>query len=165
MAYDLLIDEALAEEPFGILINPDAGCFAAPASMTAAICDYCRATGQNVPKRRGQYTRAIFDSLALRYRQVFGWLRELAPFPIDKLHIIGGGARNRLLNQFTADAIGVEVVAGPTECTAIGNIMVQSGASDPRSIIAASVDTETFQPRDTAVWDKAFDKFLRINNN
>lgn len=165
VAYDLLIDEALAEEPFGILINPDAGCFAAPASMTAAICDYCRATGQKAPERRGQYTRAIFDSLALRYRQVFGWLRELAPFPIDKLHIIGGGARNRLLNQFTADAIGVEVVAGPTECTAIGNIMVQSGVSDPRGIIAASVDTETFQPRDTAVWDKAFDKFLRINNN
>jgi rhamnulokinase len=162
VAYDLLIEEALAEEPFGILLNPDDGLFSAPASMTAAICDWCRATGQKVPVRRGQFTRAIFDSLALRYRQVFGWLKQLAPFGIDKLHIIGGGARNVLLNQFTANALGVPVIAGPVECTAIGNIMVQAGVDNPRGIIAASVGTETYLPEDMQAWDEAYDKFLRI---
>ena len=162
VSYDLLIEEALAEKPFGILINPDESCFSAPASMTAAICEYCRATGQDIPLRRGQFTRAIFDSLALRYRQVFGWLKELSPFPIERLHIIGGGARNKLLNQFTANALGVPVIAGPTECTAIGNIIVQSGARDPRSIIAASVETERYIPQDVRRWDKAFDKFIEV---
>ena len=162
VAYDRLIEEALAEEPFGILINPDDSRFSAPASMTAAIRDYCLATGQKAPERRGEYTRAIFDSLALRYRQVFGWLRELAPFPIEKLHIIGGGARNRQLNQFTANALGVPVVAGPVECTAIGNIMVQAVEADSRGIIATSVQTETFTPQDTRTWDAAYEKFLRI---
>ena len=164
-AYDRLTEEALAEESFGILMNPDDSRFGAPASMTAAICDYCRATGQKAPERCGQYTRAIFDSLALRYRQVFGWLRELAPFPVEKLHIIGGGARNKLLNQFTANALGVPVVAGPVECTAIGNIMVQAAEADPRGIIAASVQTETFAPQDTRIWDAAYEKFLMITKH
>ena len=162
VAYDLLIEEALAQKPFGILINPDDKCFAAPASMTTAICDYCRATGQEAPLRRGQFTRAIFDSLALRYRQVFGWLKGLSPFPVERLHIIGGGARNKLLNQFTANALGVPVIAGPTECTAIGNIMVQSGARDPRSIIAASVETERYIPQDVRGWDEAFEQFVEV---
>ncbi|MBR3030528.1 MAG: rhamnulokinase [Bacteroidales bacterium] len=162
VAYALLIEEALAEEPFGILMNPDDSRFSAPASMTAAIRDYCLATGQKAPERRGEYTRAIFDSLALRYRQVFGWLRELAPIPIEKLHIIGGGARNRQLNQFTANALGVPVIAGPVECTAIGNIMVQAAEVDSRGIIAASVQTETFTSQDTRTWDAAYEKFLRI---
>ncbi len=165
VAYDLLIEEALAEEPFGILMNPDDSRFSAPASMTTAIRDYCLATGQKAPERRGDYTRAIFDSLALRYRQVFGWLRELAPFPIEKLHIIGGGARNRLLNQFTANALGVPVIAGPMECTAIGNIMVQAAEADSRGIIAASVVTESFHPQDTGTWDTAYEKFLRITKH
>jgi len=165
VTYDLLIEEALAEEPFGILLNPDDSNFSAPASMTAAFCEYCKATGQKIPERRGQYTRAIFDSLALRYRQVFGWLKDLAPFPIEKLHIIGGGARNKLLNQFTANAVGVPVIAGPVESTAIGNIMVQSGVANPRDIIAASVDTETFLPQDVLTWDDAFEKFLKITKH
>ncbi len=165
VAYDLLIEEALAEEPFGILINPDDSRFSAPSSMTEAFCDYCRATGQKAPERRGEYIRAIFDSLALRYRQVFGWLRELAPFPIEKLHIIGGGARNRLLNQFTANALGVPVVAGPVECTAIGNIMVQAAEAGSRDIIAASVATDSFCPQDTLTWDAAYEKFLRITKH
>jgi len=162
--YDLLTEEALSEKPFGIMINPDDASFSAPSSMTGAIRDYCRATGQRVPERRGEYTRAIFDSLALRYRQVFGWLEELAPFPIDKLHIIGGGARNKMLNRFTADAIGVPVIAGPVECTAIGNIMVQSGVDNPREIIAASVETEVYAPQDTAIWDEAYGTFLKLTD-
>ena len=165
VAYDRLIEEALAEEPFGILMNPDDSRFSAPASMTAAIRDYCLATGQKAPERRGEYTRAIFDSLALRYRQVFGWLRELAPFPIEKLHIIGGGARNRLLNQFTANALGVPVIAGPVECTAIGNIMVQAAEADSRGIIATSVQTEAFTPQDTRTWDAVYEKFILITKH
>ncbi|MBO7487522.1 MAG: rhamnulokinase [Bacteroidales bacterium] len=160
VAYDSLIEEALAEEPFGILLNPDEKCFSAPPSMTAAIRDWCRATGQRVPERRGEYTRAIFDSLALRYRQVFGWLKDLASFDMERLHIIGGGARNRLLNQFTANALGVTVIAGPVECTAIGNIMVQAAEDNPRGIIAASVMTETFTPQDTVMWDITYDKYI-----
>ena len=162
--YDRLIDEALAERPFGILFNPDHESFSAPESMTAAIRSYCSTTSQPVPERRGQYTRAIFDSLALRYRQVFGWLRELAPFPIEKLHIIGGGARNGLLNQFTANALGVEVTAGPVECTAIGNIMVQSGVADQRGVIASSVETERYLPQDVHDWDVAYERFLKTTD-
>ena len=90
------------------------------------FAEYCRTTGQPVPEQRGQIVRCIFESLALRYRQVLENLRALSPRPIETLHVIGGGSRNDLLNQFTANAIGIPVVAGPSEATAIGNVMIQA---------------------------------------
>ncbi len=168
-SYGELIEAALAIPAFRSIINPDAPIFANPPSMIDAIKTYCEATGQPVPETYGEITRCIFDSLALRYKQVFGYLTAMAPFPINKLHIIGGGSRNNLLNQFTANACGVTVIAGPTECTAIGNIMLQAKASglvsnitEMRQVIAESVETATFTPQQAADWDKAYEKYLSV---
>ena len=168
-SYGELIDAALAVPAFRSLINPDAPSFANPTSMIEAIKGYCRDTGQPVPESFGEITRCIFESLALRYRQVFGYLQQMAAFPIEVLHVIGGGSRNNLLNQFTCNAVGVPVVAGPSECTAIGNIMLQAKAAGVvgdiaamRRLIADSVDTVTFVPEDAAVWDKGYEQYVKV---
>ena len=165
-SYPELISEADACEPFRSLINPDDDCFANPADMEKAIAEYCRATGQAVPEKRGQVVRCIFESLALRYRQVLENLRSLSPRPIDTLHVIGGGSRNDLLNQFTANAIGIPVIAGPSEATAIGNVMIQAMAAGEatdvagmRQLINRSIPLKTYQPQDTEAWDASYIHF------
>lgn len=173
-SYPELIAEAEVCEPFRSLINPDDLCFANPANMEQAIRDYCQATGQPVPEQRGQIVRCIFESLALRYRQVLESLRVLSPNPIETLHVIGGGSRNDLLNQFTANAIGIPVVAGPSEATAIGNVMIQAMAAGEakdvagmRQLIHRSVPLKTYQPQDSGTWDAAylhFKKCVGLNN-
>jgi rhamnulokinase len=127
--YGVLLSEAMKVPAFQSLINPDNPVFANPADMQGAIKEYCRATGQHVPEGYAEICRCIFESLALRYRQVAGYLKEMASFPIDTLHIIGGGSLNEYLNQFTANATGLTVLAGPQECTALGNIMLQAKAA------------------------------------
>lgn len=152
-SHSVLQAAANKEEPFRSVINPDDAAFANPSSMTKAIVDSCKANGQPVPETPAQFCRYIFDSLALRYKEVFTWLKEFAPFPIDTLHIIGGGSKNRNLNQLVADTLGIRILAGPSECTAIGNIMLQAKACgivkdiwQMRDIIANSVELETFIP-------------------
>jgi len=108
------------------VFNPDDESFANPPSMLQAIADYGEAHGLKRPQTDAEIVRSIFESLANRYKTVFGWLQELAPFKIEKLYVIGGGARNQLLNQLTEKALGIPVIAGPTEATAIGNIKVQA---------------------------------------
>ncbi|MBQ0115454.1 MAG: rhamnulokinase [Bacteroidales bacterium] len=110
------------------VFNPDDEVFANPHSMLGAIAAYCAAHGMPCPESDGEVVRSIFESLAARYGQVFAMLHELAPWPIEKLYVIGGGARNELLNRLTEEAIGVPVIAGPTEATAMGNLMVQARA-------------------------------------
>jgi rhamnulokinase len=156
-------------EAFRSIINPDDAMFANPPSMIKAIQQYCRDTQQTVPETPAEICRCIFDSLALRYRQVFAWLKDFANFDLSMLHIIGGGSLNKYLNQFTADALGVEVLAGPQECTAIGNIMLQAKASGDvadvwamRRIIAASVEMVKYEPKDKELWDKGFAKYIEI---
>ena len=160
---------AMSVEPFRSLINPDDAMFAAPSSMIGAIQTYCRDTNQPVPETPAEICRCIFDSLALRYRQVFEWLKEFAPFDLDVLHIIGGGSLNKYLNQFTANSTGATVLAGPQECTAIGNIMLQAQAAglanniwEMRQIIANSTELVKYEPQDQAVWDEAYKKYLEI---
>ena len=170
LSHPELQGSAMDVEAFRSIINPDDAMFANPPSMIEAIQQYCRQTCQTVPQTPPELCRCIFDSLALRYRQVFGWLKEFADFPVDVLHIIGGGSLNKYLNQFTADALGVEVLAGPQECTAIGNIMVQAKAAGlvddvwaMRRMIAASVDMVAYHPQgDEAAWSQAFDRYLEI---
>lgn len=164
-----LIAAAMEQPAFQSIINPDDPMFANPASMVEAIKDYCRQTGQHVPEGYAEICRCIFESLALRYRQVFNYLREMASFPIEVLHIIGGGSLNAYLNQFTANSLGIEVLAGPQEGTAIGNIMLQAKASgdvgdiwDMRRIIAASIELKRFEPTDKDQWDNAYGRFLKI---
>ena len=168
-SYAELIAEANACEPFRSLINPDDALFANPVDMEQAIKTYCSCHHQPVPRTRGQIVRCIFESLALRYRQVLDNLRSLSPRPIETLHVIGGGSRNDLLNQWTANAVSVPVVAGPPEATAIGNIMIQALAAGTekdiasmRRLINRSIPLKTFQPEDTEVWDAAYLHFKQI---
>jgi rhamnulokinase len=135
------------------IINPDAPCFTAPASMTAAIRDYCISTGQSAPQTPADYCRCIFKSLALRYREVVEILQGMCSFPIRRLHVIGGGSQNRYLMQYTADALNMPVICGPVEGTALGNVLMQIKASgvvenleQMRRISAASVELVIYTP-------------------
>ena len=145
---------AMTAPAFRSIINPDDPRFANPTSMVEAIKNYCRETNQPIPETYQQQARCIFESLALRYREVLGYLRELAPFPIERLHVIGGGTYNQYLMQMTADSIGLPVVTGPVEGTAIGNIMLQAKAAglvsdrfEMRAIIAKSIEMKTYIPK------------------
>ncbi len=169
LGHGTLIAEAMKQPAFQSIINPDDATFANPACMVDAIKTYCQQTGQHVPEGYAEICRCIFDSLALRYRQVFTWLKEFADFDIDVLHIIGGGSLNNYLNQFTANSCGVTVLAGPQEGTAIGNIMLQAKAAglvkdiwEMRQIIANSIDLKKFEPEDKDAWDAAYEKFLKV---
>ncbi|MDR0422550.1 MAG: rhamnulokinase [Proteiniphilum sp.] len=169
VTYEDIVAAAKQSTPFGSFINPDSQRFAAPPSMIAAIRDYCEETNQQIPRTMGQIARCIYESLAFRYRQVLADLQQLAPFPVHTLHIIGGGARNKLLNFFTANAIGKPVVAGPSEATAMGNILLQAKAAgmagskkEIRQIVRNSVFLELFEPEDTAPWDIHYNSYRNV---
>ena len=136
------------------LLDPDAPEFAAPTNMPAAIRRYCESRALAVPESDAQLIRLIFDSLAAKYADVLGKLQQVSPFEIKTLHVIGGGAQNDLLNQMTADACGIPVVAGPSEATALGNVMVQARAAglvgslqEMRQYILRSIETKRYEPR------------------
>ena len=144
---------ARSEAGFPGRINPDDPRFAAPVNMVDAIDSYLRATGQPVPETDAQYISCIYHSLANRYKEVVDMLQTFAPFPIEKLHVIGGGSANDTMSQWTADALGIPVVTGPTEATAIGNLMIQARAAglvkdrwDMRRMIAKVFSVKTFYP-------------------
>ena len=146
---------ARSEAGFPGRINPDDPRFAAPVNMVDAIDSYLRATGQPVPETDAQYISCIYHSLANRYKEVVDMLQTFAPFPIEKLHVIGGGSANDTMSQWTADALGIPVVAGPTEATAIGNLMIQARAAglvqdrwEMRKMIADAFAVKTFTPND-----------------
>lgn len=167
--YAELIDEAGQCKPFSCFINPDDPCFANPSDMEAAIRNYCNETAQPLPQGRGGVVRCIFESLALRYRQVLDNLRTLSPHPVEVLHVIGGGSRNKLLNRFTANAIGMPVIAGPAEATAIGNVMLQamaageaSDVASMRRLVAASIPLQTYLPEHPAEWNAAYERFKTV---
>jgi rhamnulokinase len=161
---------AMTVDAFRSIINPDDAAFANPPSMIDAIREYCRKTGQMVPETPAEICRCIFDSLALRYRQVFGWLKEFSPVSLDVLHIIGGGSLNKYLNQMTADACEVTVLAGPQECTALGNVMMQAKACgmvsdiwEMRRLIASAIELQRYEPAgNRAEWAAAYEKYLKI---
>ena len=168
-SYPEIVEMAMSATPFKSFIQPDDPSFANPPSMLEAIDAFCERTGQEKPENDAQVIRLIFESLALRYRQVLEDLDRIATHPIERLHIIGGGSKNRLLNQLTANAIGRKVIAGPSEATAIGNVMIQAMAAgvvsslqEMRSIIHASVETEEFAPELVAEWEEAYHKFVTL---
>lgn len=138
---------------FDSIINPDDPSFAHPASMTKAIDEYCERTGQIVPKTPAEYIRCIYKSLAHRYTAIIDILRGLSPNKIKCLHVIGGGSLNKYLMQFTADALQMPVICGPTEGTALGNVLLQIKAEglvktlpEMRAIVAASVELKEYHP-------------------
>ena len=170
-AYEKLVLMADTVPAFQSLVDADHTSFANPASMTKAIIDYCEATGQTSPSTHAEFVRCIFESLSLKYNYVLGKLKDMAPFPIEKLHVIGGGSKNPLLNQWTANSIGIPVIAGPSEATAIGNIMIQAKAAgcvdslqEMRQIIGESFQLDEFLPQNPEVWAEAYKKFMTVTS-
>lgn len=162
--YAVLMEQAAQAAPCRSLVNPDDSRFLNPADMPAALRDFCRETGQPGPATPGEWVRCALDSLALRYARVLEQLEEVGGGPIETLHLVGGGSRNVLLNQLTADATGRVVVAGPAEATVTGNLLVQlaalgelGGLSDRRAVTAAGGERRVFEPRPgaRALWDEA----------
>ena len=161
----------LAEQapPLVSLVDPDAPDFLNPDDMPAALRAYCRRTGQPEPATPGAVGRCCLESLALKYRWVLAALEDLMGHRLDPIRIVGGGSRNGLLCQLTADACGRRVVAGPVEATALGNILVQAIATGHladitagRKAVGASVDLAIFTPQATVDWDTAFARFAAL---
>ena len=149
--YDELVRLAGCAQPFRASIDPDA--FLEPGDMPRKIAERCRASGQTPPQTPGEFTRTILESLARRYRQVLESLETLAGRRFDAIHIVGGGSRNRLLNQLVANATGRTVIAGPSEATAIGNLLTQaigagelSGLAEAREVVRRSFAVEMYRP-------------------
>ena len=165
-SYEDLMEAAAAEPPFEASIDPDDPAFLNPPDMPAAIRDFCRKTGQRVPATFGEIVRCALESLALKYRCVLDDLSRIAPHPLQRIHVIGGGGRNRLLNRFTADAASLPVVSGPVEATAVGNILVQALAlgrvrtiEEIRAIVADSAKQIVYEPENAASWEAAYGRF------
>ena len=167
--YSEIVHIADAAPAFRSLINPDDTRFLSPADMPAAIREYCRESGQPIPETDGALVRCCFESLALMYGTVIRWIEELTGTPIEVIHIVGGGSRNALLNQFTADASGLVVFAGPVEATVFGNVLMQArvrgeiGSLDEmRAVVRASGGVTQFDPKDTAAWSEPRARFERL---
>jgi rhamnulokinase len=152
------------------LIDPDHPSFLSPTSMVHAIAEFCHSTGQPVPDTAGSCTKTILESLAFKYRMVLEWLEELVGYRLEEIRIIGGGSRNRLLNQFTANATGRPVIAGPVEATALGNLAMQmlatgavSSLADARAIIDRSFPADRFEPQDDkGEWERQYQRFKSL---
>ena len=166
-AYEDLARMASEARPFVAVLDPDA--FLEPGGMPRKIVAYCQKTGQAAPQSPGEFARVILESLALRYLQVLEMLESLLGRRLNVIHIVGGGSRNAVLNQFVADATGRTVLAGPGEATAAGNILVQAiGAgvlrdlAEAREVVRASFGIESFRPGKSAGWKEAYAKFIAL---
>ncbi len=169
LSYDALTGLAAAARPFVSILDPDDASFLAPKDMPDAITAYCRQHGRPAPETRGEMVRSVLESLALSYRWTLDKLTQLQNRRFDVLHVVGGGSRNRLLCQFTADACGIPVVAGPAEATAIGNATLQAVAigdlgslEEARHVIRRSFDVEVYEPSDGTAWDAAYGRFVAV---
>ncbi len=166
IGYGELMKKGHSAKPFKSFIDPDHPLFLKPLDMTKAIVRFCQKTGQACPTNTAEFVRCILESLALKYRYVFDELCSLSPISIRKIHIIGGGSRNRVLCQFTADALGIPVIAGPAEATGVGNIMIQAAAKNKvdslenmRSVISDSFDLQVYMPERIDEWEKNYERF------
>ncbi len=167
--YSKMASFAAEAEPFRSFINPDDHRFVEEGRMPEKIQEYCHETGQPIPETKGEIIRCIYESLALRYAQVWENLVQYTEHKPSTLHIVGGGCQDKLLNQFAANSIGVTVAACPVEATGLGNILVQMLAnsdiqniSEGRKIILNSSLVETFEPEDQVPWAEAKIKFAKI---
>lgn len=158
-----------AAKPLQRFIDPNSDEFLAPGDMPGRIADFCKRTGQPVPQDKGEISLCITESLALKYREQIENLERLKGSKVDALHIIGGGVQDKMLCQFTANAIKKPVIAGPIEATALGNIAVQLIANgefknidEARDSIRESFPTDIYEPKDTGAWDEAYNKFTKI---
>ena len=166
-----LVEMAIGAPAFKAMIDVDDPGFLAPGDMPARIQEYCRKTGQAVPRGRGEISRVVYEGLALKYRWAIERLeQDMLKKPVKVLHIVGGGSKNVLLNRFTADALRRPVVVGPSEGTVIGNLLVQAMAlgavadmAELRRVVEASFPTETYLPEsDGKAWDEAYARYLEM---
>lgn len=167
--YGAIVELAAQAAPLRSLIRPDDARFLKPDDMPAKVAAFCRETGQAEPSTPGEYARCILESLALFYRLKLDELEGLVERPIRRVHIVGGGSRNALLNQFTANATGRTVIAGPVEATALGNVLVQSialghvsGLAELRDIVRASFEVTTHEPGAGPEWAAALERFRKL---
>ncbi len=172
LSYGDLIQMASQAKPFLAIIDPDHGEFFKPGDMPSRIRDYCRMTSQAEPQTKGEIVRCALEGIALKYRWVIERLEEMLPEHgfrrhLDPLHIVGGGIKNQLLSQFTADALSRQVITGPVEATAIGNTLMQMMAlghigslEEGREIVRGSFDLSVYEPRSRDGWDEAYARLL-----
>ena len=160
---------ALAAPPFVSLINPDDPRFLSPDDMPKKIADFCRETGQPVPADIGACVRCIYESLALFYRCTLRKLERLTGTKMERMHIVGGGSKDMTLNQFAANALKIPVIVGPTECTALGNVLVQAitlghlpSHAAAREVVRNSFELKTITPQDATQWDAAAARFEKL---
>ncbi len=155
--------------PFKAFIEPDDPLFLPPGDMPARVMEYCRRANQPEPESHAEVMATVYTSLAYKYRYVLEQLMAVSGRQVDILHIIGGGARNALLNQMTANAIGKPVMAGPAEATAIGNAIAQliaigelSDVAEARAMLSQSAENQLYEPRDGAAWDAHYERFCGL---
>jgi rhamnulokinase len=169
LSYDDLTQLAAQARPFLAVIDPDHDSFLHPGDMPGRIRSYCAKTGQSIPETKGEVVRVALESIALKYRQVLEMLEEVTGKHFAPIHIIGGGTKNILLDQFTADCTGRAVITGPVEATAIGNVLMQAitlghlgSLGEARGVVRASFTPQTFYPVGSSEWDKTYDHFLEV---
>jgi rhamnulokinase len=168
--YSELTALAAAAEPFRSLVNPTDDAFLRPDNMLTAVRDFCRMTGQLQPETPGQFARCALESLACMYARLMVQMETVTSYTLHTLHIVGGGSKNALLNQMTADAINRTVIAGPVEATAIGNILLQALAlghitnhAELRRTVKGSFPVELYQPRNAERWSTAHGRFAAFD--
>lgn len=168
-SYDQLATMAAEAEPFLAILNPDDPSFLAPGDMPSRIAEFCRRTGQQGPKKPGQFVRVCLEGLAMSYRQTLERIEICTGRSIEVLHAVGGGIQNTQLSQWTADVLGRTVIAGPIEATATGNIAIQAIAAGvladlptARRVIARSFEPVVYEPADSASWEKPYKQFEQL---
>jgi rhamnulokinase len=156
--------------PLRSIVDPDDAQFFRPGGMVERIREYCAASRQAVPESPGDVARCIFESLALAFRRTTGWLEALTARKIERIHIVGGGSRNSLLCQLTANATGRTVIAGPAEATAIGNLLAQALANgwigsyaQMTDVVNDSFLAQEFAPSGSDAWEEAFSRFQGLS--
>ncbi len=169
MTYEELTARAQVAPPFSALVDPDNSSFLSPGDMPSRLAAFCTRSGQPPPRDEGAFVRCCLESLALKYRWTIERLESILGITIKTIHVVGGGTKNTLLCQFTADACGRPVHAGPVEATAIGNILMQAigrkklgTIADLRSVVARSFPITVYEPRDTTAWNAAAERFAAL---
>ncbi len=167
LSWDDVVVEARKAEPLRSIIDTDAPEFYAGGNMERKIQDFCRKTGQPVPETVGEVARCIYESLALKYRYALEGLEKMKGEKIESLNIVGGGINNKFLDQLVADALNREVVTGPVEGAAIGNLLTQAMAlgdiknlDELRQVVRNSESVETWKPNHSEAWETAYKKLL-----
>ena len=169
IGYDELMREAMTAPQFRSFIDPDQTRFYRPLSMPEEIAACCREHGEPIPTTRGEFARCILESLAMKSRHAIDQMRTVLNRPVNRIHIIGGGSRNAVLCQSTADATGLPVTAGPVEGTAIGNLLVQGMAlgiipnhAAGREMVRRSFALQEYAPAGVDRWEEAYARFRTL---